>query len=192
MPVSKNAKAGHGIWLLLLGLTALGGDPALAAGIEVRHAELRQESGRYAVDAEIRFELSDEARRALEHGVPLHFVIEIEILLPRRWWYDARVAAQLLRYRLEREALSNNYLVIDTVSHSRRTFLTLDAVLKYIGTLAGRPVPLLDRFAAERPHRARIKAHLELESLPAPLLPLAYVSSGWRLSSPWHEWVISP
>ena len=33
-----------------------------------------------------------------------------------------------------------------------------------------------------------IRAKLDIEALPAPLRPVAYVSPSWRMSSGWYEW----
>jgi hypothetical protein len=69
-------------------------------------------------------------------------------------------------------------------------FQNLEDVLKYIGKIKN--FPLTDTSLLERDGSlyAQIKSHLNIEALPAPLRPLAYISTEWRLSSPWQTWVI--
>ena len=63
-------------------------------------------------------------------------------------------------------------------------------------------LPLADRllcgFDGDAAHAARQAVvtgnpvRAEIEALPAPLRPIAYVSPSWRLSSGWYEWVFVP
>jgi hypothetical protein len=41
-------------------------------------------------------------------------------------------------------------------------------------------------------YRGRLRLRLDIEALPAPLRPIAYISPSWRLSSGWYEWVFVP
>jgi hypothetical protein len=38
----------------------------------------------------------------------------------------------------------------------------------------------------------RLRADLEIESLPLPLQPLAYLGQGWRLTTGWTQWPLQP
>ena len=57
-----------------------------------------------------------------------------------------------------------------------------------------RNFPLLDEhLIGDKGHRyVRLRALLDIESLPSPMRPLAYLSSLWRLKSDWYEWPIEP
>ena len=35
---------------------------------------------------------------------------------------------------------------------------------------------------------ARIRAYLDIESLPPPMRPQAYFSSNWELTNEWYKW----
>jgi hypothetical protein len=41
-------------------------------------------------------------------------------------------------------------------------------------------------------YQLRLRADLEIESLPLPLQPLAYLGRGWRLTSGWTQWPLRP
>jgi hypothetical protein len=37
-----------------------------------------------------------------------------------------------------------------------------------------------------------IHAELDIEALPSPLRPLAYITPAWRLNSDWYSWSLTP
>jgi hypothetical protein len=37
-------------------------------------------------------------------------------------------------------------------------------------------------------YRGRLRARLDIEALPSPLRPLAYVSPSWHSTGEWYEW----
>jgi hypothetical protein len=57
-----------------------------------------------------------------------------------------------------------------------------------VGQIEG--FPLLDDQVLEpdTDYRVRIRASLDIESLPTPLRLLAYFRSAWRLTSEWSTW----
>ncbi|NCF09332.1 MAG: DUF4390 domain-containing protein, partial [Gammaproteobacteria bacterium] len=57
-----------------------------------------------------------------------------------------------------------------------------------------RDFPMLDRRLLRVGVRygARLRASLDVEALPLPLRPVAYLSSAWDLTSEWHDWLLTP
>jgi hypothetical protein len=50
----------------------------------------------------------------------------------------------------------------------------------------------LDELAADETYHLRMRADLDIESLPLPLQPLAYLGRGWKLTSGWSQWPLLP
>lgn len=185
MPASTNTDIAFSRLALLLAVML----PAYcvqAAGINVRDITTAQVQGQVMLTARLDFELSEEALKALEHGVALDIVIEMEAVQQRRWWWDRKVAEHSERFRLERQALSKHYVV--THDYRRRSFLSLREALQYIGTIREYPLIDTDRLNNEHQYQGRLRAWLDIESLPAPMRPTAYISSQWQINSAWHEW----
>ena len=92
------------------------------------------------------------------------------------------------RYRLEFHALSKRYVLTNVNAGVSQTFDYLDDALTALGTIDG--FPLIDRGLLRDGERytGTLRARLDIEKLPAPLRPLAYLSSQWRLSSDRHTW----
>ncbi len=144
----------------------------------------------YTVNAKISYQLGKESRTALEHGIPLEFDIDFRIRKRRLWFWDQTLVNKTVTYRLEHQPLSGDYLVTRLDNGELEQFQNLEDVLKYVGEI--RNFPLTDASSLEMNGSlyAQIKSHLNIEALPAPLRPLAYISTDWRLSSPWQTWEI--
>ncbi|MDX1655622.1 MAG: DUF4390 domain-containing protein [Candidatus Competibacteraceae bacterium] len=172
--------------LLMVLLLAL---PAWAAGFKVLEARTQEVAGVYRLDARIDYELSDPALEALFNGVPLTLQLEMEILRRRDWLWDETVASLTQRFRLEYHALARQYLVTNLNSGEFRSFPTRSAAMEYLGRIED--FPLIDSSLLEPDgnyYYGQLRASLDIESLPAPLRPVAYLSSQWRLASPWYLW----
>ena len=174
-------------WLLVLGLLA-GAGQTMAAGFHVQQVDTRVMNGVYMLDVRMDLELSSAPLEALENGVPLDIVVDIRVLRERPYWLDERVAVLTQRYRLEYHALSTRYVLTNVNAGVSQTFDYLEDALAALGTINN--FPLIDRGllrAGER-YTGTLRARLDIEKLPAPLRPLAYLSSQWRLSSDRYIW----
>lgn len=177
--------AGALLWLLLGLATLL---PVQANEFQITDASTRLEGGVYLLDADIRYPLSRAAREALANSVPLTFVLQMQVRRERRWLWDVTVATLEQRFRLQYHALARQYVVTNLNSGTLQSFPTLDAATGFMGRIRG--FPLLDRSLLEPGERyqAWLRAELDIQSLPAPLRPVAYLSGDWRLSSEWATW----
>lgn len=169
-------------------VAALATCAARAEGFAVRAAEVVLVNDIYMVHARLRHELSAEALEALANGIGLTVQVEIEFTRPRRYLWDSLVARAVHTYRLQRHELSNQYLVIDVTSGRRRNYASLDAAVAALD--APPPMPVIDRrgLPGGVELRAHVRTRLDIEALPAPLRPVAWLKPGWRLSSGWHSW----
>ncbi len=141
----------------------------------------------YTIAAQASFEFSEESLEALANGVSLTIYIEVEIKRKRRYLWDPVVARAVQGYRLERHALSKQYLVINTSLDSRRIFESLEAAIDSLSLLD--PIPITEQSTTDpsKDYVAMIRSRLDIESLPAPLRPIAYISPNWRMSSGWYS-----
>jgi len=163
---------------------------AATHGINIESADGVIIENMYSVNANISYQLGNENRNALEHGIPLEFDIEFRIKKHRPWFWDKILISKTITFRLEHQPLSRNFLVTRLNDGDLEQFQKLEDVLEYIGKI--RNFPMIDSAILEPDgiFFAQVKIHLKIEALPAPLRPLAYISSEWRLSSPWQTWMI--
>jgi hypothetical protein len=192
-----NAPAWRQLLLGLLAALLLG---ASAQAQELRAHNFRIEGGEvvlsdgvYLLNARIDFRLSEAAEDALDNGVPLTFVLQLEVERNRGWWwFDANVLSRNLRYRVRYHALSTRYLVTNVESGETRSFTSKQAALAALGTIAGLPVLEAQALQEGASYEVWLRAALDIDELPAPLKTVAYMSPQWRLVSEWHLWRIEP
>ena len=51
-------------------------------------------------------------------------------------------------------------------------------------------IPIAGENVMEPGLRGAVRLYLDIGALPSPMLPLAYFSPGWHISSKWYEWTI--
>jgi hypothetical protein len=173
------------LWMLLGLLILL---PVRADEFQITNAATRLEGGVYLLDADIRYRLSDTVREALASSVPLTFVLRMQVRRERRWLWDITVATLEQRFRLQYHALAQQYVVTNLNNDALQSFPTLAAATEFMGQIGD--FALLDRSLLESGQRYQVwlRAELDIEALPAPLRPVAYLSAQWRLSSEWATW----
>ncbi len=161
--------------------------PGSEPGFEVVSAGTRLVDGVHRLRAHVDFRFSDEAVEAMENGVAVTVSVEMQVLEIGRL-VDRKVAAVTARYRIQVHALSRQYLVKNLSTGETATYRSFDDMREGLGTIDG--FPLLDDHLLDddESYRARVRAILEIESLPTPLRLLAYLKSAWRLSSDWLTW----
>lgn len=172
------------LWLLAFCLCSL---PA-NADITIRSVETIYKDKVYLLNANIEYQLSEAAIDALKNGVPLILLLDIEVEKQRKWWWSKEIATLEQGYLLIYHALTENYLVTNLNSSAQNNYRSLNAALEALGQI--RSLPILDEKLLEPDARyfVNVRMHLDIESLPAPMRPFAYLSSDWRLESDWYSW----
>ena len=163
-----------------------------AAGFTIRSAETLMEDNVYLLNARVDYEFSEEAIRALQSGIPLIILADIEVEEQRNWWPDKTIAELSQGYLLIYHALTEKYIVSNLNSGAQDDYNSLSATMQALGNIER--LPLLDRALAKggKQYEVRMRVYLDIESLPAPMRPLAYVSSDWQLESEWFTWSLQP
>ena len=163
---------------------------AQVSGIEINRINGVIDNTMFMVDADIAYHLSKETRDALAHGIPLEFDIEFRIKKEREWIWDEIIVAKMITFRVEYQPLTGHYLVTRTNTGSKHQFRNLPEVLDFIGDINQVPLIGIDMIVPDKNYKAEIRAELNIQALPAPLRPLAYISSQWQLSSHWQSWTM--
>ncbi len=178
-------------WLTALVLM-LAVDTVQADGFTIREASTHLTHGVYRLSARLDYRLSGEVLEAIENGVPLTVQLDIEVQRKRRWWLDETVATLTQRYRLYFHALSHQYMLRNLNSNALYAYPTLVSALIGLGRVEG--LPLLDGSFIEEGERYEVllRSQLDIEALPSPLRPLAYITPEWHLDSDWFACSLTP
>jgi len=180
-------------WLIVLCLCA----PGLAAQEErgsaprrfsVLHADTTLVDGVYLLNARVDYPLGEAVVEALQSGVTLTLLLEIEVERERTLLWDAELTRLSQRYELRYHALTRRYLVKNLSTGVQQAFPAQEAALSALGEV--KDVPLLDEhlLTPGANYNARLRARLDHSSLPAPLRLTALLSPAWQTSSEWYTW----
>ena len=196
-------RAWPAVWLAVCSLLLVVTEPTISApeeieaGFDIRNARTRLVDGVYLLDADISFVFSEAALEAIENGVPITIILEMQVLRQRGliWdglWWDKEVATLEGKLRIETRPLSNTYLLRNMNSGETQVYGSFGELNVGLGKI--RNFPLIDKYLIgdQGRHYLRLRALLDIESLPSPMRPLAYLSSLWRLKSDWYKWPIEP
>jgi hypothetical protein len=146
--------------------------------------------GVYQLEADIRYQFSDPIHEALANGVPITINLQIEIEQRRDYVWNKTVASLQQHYTMRYHALSEQYIIRNLNSGSQQNFRSLNSALLTMGEI--RALPLLDQSLltdAEAVYQVRLRSEIDINALPAPLRPKAWLSYEWKLSS---EWFVCP
>jgi hypothetical protein len=184
----------NGLIACCIALSALLPVPAAPSsgdsGFRVRSADLRLEQGVYLLNASIDFDFSRESIEAMENGVTLTVLLDMEVLKQSALW-DRKILERQIRFQVGIHALSKKYLVKDLDSGESRSYRSFEEMAAALGVIDD--MRLLDGASLESDvvYRARLRARLDIEALPSPLRPLAYISPSWHLRGEWYEWPLA-
>lgn len=154
----------------------------------VRSGEVRLLEGVFVLEARIEYRLSAAAREALDSGVALEVLVEVEVERQRWWWWDETISRTVRRFRIQYHALSERYVLTAADTRDSRSFNDLGALLSAFGRVQGLPVIRASRLASDQNYRVRLRAGLDVDALPRPLRTVAYISPQWQLTSDWQSW----
>lgn len=153
-------------------------------------AELEPNEENYVVNANVQVQLNPTVQEALNNGIPLHFVIDFELLRPRWYWLDKKMLQRRKEFRLSYNALTQQYRL--GAGSLSQDFPSLEQALLTMTHL--RNWPVANRGALEKSvaYQAGLRLRLDLSQLPKPFQVSARASDEWDLSSDWYWFPVEP
>jgi hypothetical protein len=148
-------------------LAGLPGPLAAADGFELTALELTRGDEGLLLAYNVQVELPQAVEDALLKGVPLYFVAHAEVLRPRWYWRDARVARATRNWRLTWQPLTRRYRV--NFGSLSDNYDTLGDALGAIQRAARWKLADADRLEAGDGHYVEFSFRLDTSQLPRPL-----------------------
>ncbi len=167
---------------------------ASAGNGEFRVSELSAQlvEGTYVMNTRIEYHFSDRVLEALDNGVPLTMEVIVRLRDSDAWWWQSDLLKRRLRYQIRYLSLSSVYQVVDLQSGTQQNFVTLESALDALGDIPPLPLMKQGELAHGKHYLLSVKAELDIEALPLPLRPMAYLTPSWNLSSEWRTWLLRP
>jgi hypothetical protein len=182
-------RSGIYYWMLLWLVWAPG---LRAADFIIHEVQLEEHQGQILLSLQIDYHLSKVALEALSNGVPL--TLELKLRVEPVWgsFWQQRPLEASIQHQIRYHALTDLYRVTDLQSGAANNFVTQDAALYALGEYTKIPLVMQEQLNPATDYNLRLRADLDIESLPLPLRPLAYFHRGWKLSSGWTQWPLRP
>jgi len=174
--------------LLVILLGSISATVVYAKGIEVKQVSSTLMNDVYWLNAQIDYQPSEAVLEALEHGVALTFQVRIEVRRKGEWPWERKVVGHKLRYTLRYHALASMYELFQPGRKRPQRFATRNGALRALGELSDIELVAVKKLNADETYLIKLQAKLDIESLPVPLRPRAYLSSQWTLTSEKHSW----
>jgi len=171
----------------------LSGVPGLAwAGtIEPTTARLTPGENAYVISAAFNIDLGSRLEEAVSHGVPLYFILELEITRNRWYWPGEHIAGRTLNYRLAYIPLTRQYrLSRDGALH--QNFASLDEALRTMGHVAALPVADKSALKIGETYQVALRLALDRQQLPKPLQVDAIANKDWQIEAKVLRWQYTP
>src|SRR3569623_837123 len=148
---------------------ALWSPPAAAADFAVRSTETFLADKVYYLDADIDYKFSDAALDALQNGVPLVVLLEIEINRERDYLWSENIASLRQRYQIAYEALTGRYVVTTLNSGAAAYYPTRAAAIAALGDVDHVPLLAAGMIDARQRYIVALRVSLDLDALPVPM-----------------------
>jgi len=161
-------------------------------GIYIRQTQLLRRGELTVLNADVDYRFNPTAIAALNQGIPLTLDLELTVRRERPYWLDETILREQRRIQLRYHPLAKSFQIADLDSGAVQSFTSLAAVMDTLSRIRGWTIHGTERLEPDQNYRARLRLHLDIESLPLPLRAEAYVSPDWRLATPPLEWRLDP
>jgi hypothetical protein len=180
------------LFLLLL-VTQLATRQAQAdGGFVITRATTTLKDEEYLLNAQIDYDFSETALEALDNGVPLTIQMRIQVRPQDAWIWERSLVDLTQLYLIRYQPLSELYQVTRLPHGPQQSFVTRTAAIATLGEIEGLPVMRRHLLDPSEHYLMHIKVSLDIEALPLPLRPTAYLTPSWNLSSGWTQWPLEP
>jgi Domain of unknown function (DUF4390) len=159
---------------------------AADSSIVINSAELQLQDEHYVLNADVDINFDEAIEAAINKGVALNFVVEFQVVSPRKYWFDDEIVTTSSTVSLSYHALSRQYLVAR--DKHQKSFETLDEATQELALLEDWRV--FDKSLIEKAgvYNAALLIRLDQTKLPKAIQVDAIGSEKWNLISQKFAW----
>jgi len=159
---------------------------AEGSSLRLRSANLTAYEDDYLLNADAEINFGTEIEKAILKGFTFSFLIEFQLLSPKKYWFDDEVVTTVQQVNLSYHALTRQYIV--TRNDQQRAYASLDEAVEDLSIIQDMKVfQEADVDKSER-YRAVLLMRLDQKKLPKALRIEGMTSSEWKISSQRFEW----
>lgn len=154
--------------------------------IRVKSVALEAVDDGYQFDADFEISLNPKLEYALEKGMVLYFVTELNLVNSRWYWFDERIAQSRVREGLSYYALTRQYRLSRGALY--QNFATLKEALHALGRVRSRPIIASAELKPDMEYTVELRMRLDIAALPKPFQVETLSSKDWDLSTGILRW----
>lgn len=159
---------------------------AEGSSLRLRSANLTAYEDDYLLNADAEINFGSEIEKAILKGFTFSFLIEFQLLSPKKYWFDDEVVTTTQQVNLSYHALTRQYIV--SRNDQQRAYAKLDEAVEDLSIIQDMKVfQEADVERGER-YRAVLLMRLDQKKLPKALRIEDMTSSEWKVSSQRFEW----
>lgn len=175
---------------LSIALVSIAPLSAHAEGLTVKKAELIASEDWYFLQADFDIDLNKSLEEALEKGVSLNFLVDLEVTRPRWYWADEVMVSARQNIRISYHALTRQYHL--SSNNTTLSFNSLAEVKDQLRHIADWKVFERSVLKKGTAYRAALRMKLDIKQLPKPLQVEALGTKEWDLASEWFRFALTP
>ncbi|GMR07455.1 MAG: hypothetical protein BMS9Abin26_0458 [Gammaproteobacteria bacterium] len=175
--------------VILLGLLGMA-VAAKASATEFTVADVSTElkGQRYYLNADVIYEFNEEVLEAMRNGVPLGIRLAISLKRVRDYLWNESVIQISQYHEIHYNALTEQYIVKDVLAGTQQSYISRAAAITAVGRFQNIPLIESGKISASEKYQISFQPAFDIESLPAPLRPWAWLSSDWKFSGERQQW----
>jgi hypothetical protein len=167
-------------------LQALTQPLAHAEEVEITQARVEATEDGYRLSATFGLELNRELEDAIMRGIPLYFTTEVQVIRPRRYWFDETALTTSQTVKISYNVLTRQYrAAINGSLH--RNFNSLDEALSLVRNPGRWIFAPKNALKPGETYYLFLRMGLDVAQLPKPFQVNALNNSDWRVSSDWKQ-----
>jgi hypothetical protein len=143
-------------------------------------------AGQVLLSAEFSLSLTNTLRDAVNRGLALFFVTEVEVQRRRWYWLDETVIRTELEWRLSYHALTRQFRVA-TQGGQSESFGSLEEALAAMSRVDRWAIAPASRLSPDEAYEIWIRMKLDTSRLPKPFQMTAMTDRDWNPQSEWNR-----
>ena len=163
-----------------------------APSVTINDFRLYRQDERLVLGTNVALSLPSTVESTLQKGVPLYFLMEVELTKDRWYWWDKRVTTSVRHIRLLYQPITRQWRINISAENARpsdtgmtlsQTFDRFDDALNAVGRVRAWPVVAVSDLDPEARYVLTYKFQLDTAVLPKPLQIGLIGESDWNVSA---------
>ncbi len=187
-----NVHRAKGLLCLFFLASLVGITPACeGAGFTINNVATKTDDRTLHVYPDFDLMLSQEVKKAIGHGIPIHIVIEMVLTQRRPLLWDSDISHWHFPMTIRYHSLTRQFIVVNGITNIITNYPTATEAITAIGSRElfslqlDRPLSI-----ADVQYSLKMRVRVDDRLLPIPLRLHTFTDQDWQLNSTWTQWPI--